>query len=59
MARAQDYGFEVIDFLDYIGWTKSDTALVYARCGWRGLASKMRPIKYLQSEEAPWDTGAG
>jgi len=42
-----DYGFEVIDLVDYFSWRKSDIALTYARRGWRGLASKMRPVKYV------------
>ena len=40
----QDYGFEVLDLLDYFQWVKSDQATVYARKGWRGLAGKMRPL---------------
>jgi integrase len=36
-----DYGFEVLDLIDYFSWERSDTALTYARRGWRGLASKM------------------
>lgn len=41
-----DYGFEVMDLVDFFRWEKSDVALTYARRGWRGLASKMRPVKY-------------
>ena len=36
-----DYGYEVIDLVDYFSWERYDTALTYARKGWRGLASKM------------------
>jgi len=43
----QDYGFEVLDLLDYFGWAKHDQAVTYARRGWRGLAGKMRAVQYL------------
>lgn len=36
-----DYGFEVVDLIDYFTWEKYETALDYAKRGWRGLASKM------------------
>ena len=42
-----DYGFEVLDLVDFFRWRKSDTALTYARRGWRGLVSKMKPIRYV------------
>lgn len=42
-----DYGFEIIDLLDFFTWEKHDTALNYARKGWKGLANKMRgKVKY-------------
>jgi len=37
-----DYGYEVIDLIDFFSWERYDTALTYARKGWRGLASKMQ-----------------
>jgi len=37
-----DYGYEVIDLIDYFSWLRYDTALTYARKGWRGLAAKMQ-----------------
>jgi len=37
-----NYGYEVLDLVDFFSWKKQDTALIYARRGWRGLASKMR-----------------
>jgi len=37
-----DYGYEVIDLIDYFSWERYDTALTYARRGWKGLASKMQ-----------------
>ena len=37
-----DYGYEVIDLIDYFSWLRYDTALTYARKGWRGLADKMQ-----------------
>jgi hypothetical protein len=40
-----DYGYEVIDLVDYFSWESYDTALRYARQGWRGLASKMQKSK--------------
>ena len=42
-----DYDFEVLDLLDFFGWVKHDQAVGYARRGWRGLASRMRPVRYL------------
>ena len=42
-----DYGFEVLDLLDFFGWAKHDQAVTYARRGWRGLAGKMRPVRYV------------
>jgi len=36
-----DYGYEVIDLIGYFNWERYDTALRYAKKGWRGLASKM------------------
>lgn len=40
-----DYGYELLDLIDYFSWERQDTALVYARKGWRGLASKMQAVK--------------
>jgi len=40
-----DYGYELLDLIDYFSWEKQDTALVYARKGWRGLASKMKSVQ--------------
>jgi len=37
-----NYNYEVLDLVDYFSWKKQDTALIYARRGWRGLASKMQ-----------------
>jgi hypothetical protein len=37
-----EYGFEVIDLVDFFSWESYDTALTYSRRGWKGLASKMR-----------------
>jgi len=37
-----NYGYEILDLVDYFSWQKYDTALTYARRGWRGLASKMQ-----------------
>jgi hypothetical protein len=37
-----EYGFEVIDLVDFFSWESYNTALTYARRGWRGLALKMR-----------------
>jgi hypothetical protein len=43
-----DYGYEVVDLIDYFTWEKYDTALRYAKKGWRGLAAKMQgPITYV------------
>ena len=42
-----DYGFEILGLIDFFGWTKHDMALTYARKGGRGLASKMRPTRYI------------
>jgi len=36
-----DYGYEVIDLVDFFSWEKPETALRYAKKGWRGLAAKM------------------
>jgi len=44
----QDYGFEVLDLIDFFTWEKLDTALGYTRRGPWGLAKKMRPLpQYL------------
>jgi len=40
-----DYGYEVIDLVDYFSWESYETALRYARKGWRGLANKMQTSK--------------
>lgn len=40
-----DYGYELLDLIDYFSWEKQDTALTYARKGWRGLASKMKSVR--------------
>lgn len=37
-----DYGFEIIDLINFFGWERHETALHYTRKGWRGLASKMQ-----------------
>jgi integrase len=37
-----DYGYEVIDLIDYFSWEKYETAFRYAKQGWKGLASKMK-----------------
>jgi integrase len=44
---ADDYGYEVLDLKEYFGWAKLEQAAHYASRGWRGLASKMRVIKYV------------
>jgi len=36
-----DYDFEVLDLIDFFTWERTETAVIYARRGWRGLASKM------------------
>jgi len=44
----QDYGFELLDLIDFFTWEKLDTALGYTRRGPWGLAKKMRPLpQYL------------
>lgn len=40
-----DYGFEVMDLLGFFMWEKDETALHYAKRGWRGLADKMKMRK--------------
>lgn len=40
-----DYGYELLDLIDYFSWERHETALIYARKGWRGLASKMQNVK--------------
>jgi len=47
----EEYGFEVIDLIDFFGWKETETALEYARRGWRGLFSKMTSsnIKFVQT----------
>jgi hypothetical protein len=40
-----DYGYEAVDLIDYFSWEKYETALHYAKKGWRGLAAKMLPAK--------------
>jgi len=43
-----DYNFELLDLLDFFSWEKHETALKYARMGWKGLANKMRvKTKYV------------
>jgi len=42
-----DYGFEVMDLVDFFSWEKSDMALHYSRRGACGLARKMKPVHYL------------
>jgi integrase len=37
----EEYGFEVIDLVDWFCWQKPETALEYARRGWKGLLVKM------------------
>lgn len=44
-----DYNYEVIDLIDYFSWERHDTALTYARRGWRGLASKMQASTLTQT----------
>ena len=36
------YGFSVLDLIDFFSWKRADTAVTYARRGWKGLADKMR-----------------
>lgn len=36
-----DYGFEVMDLVGYFTWKDYETALRYAKKGWRGLLDKM------------------
>jgi hypothetical protein len=38
----RDYNFEVIDLLNYFSWEKYETALNYAKRGWRDLSAKMK-----------------
>lgn len=37
----EDYGFEVIDLINYFSWEDDKTALRYAKRGWKGLTRKM------------------
>jgi len=43
----EDYGFGTIDLIDYFSWEHHQTALNYARRGWRGLAAKMQAASYI------------
>ena len=36
-----DYGFEILDLINYFSWESFETAGHYAHKGWRGLSSKM------------------
>jgi hypothetical protein len=36
-----DYGFEVMDLVNYFDWKDVETAIRYAKKGWRGLTEKM------------------
>lgn len=36
-----EYGFQLHDLLDWFSWEHIDTAMGYAKKGWRGLAEKM------------------
>jgi len=40
-----DYGFEVVDLVNYFDWKDIETALRYAKKGWRGLTEKMNKVK--------------
>jgi hypothetical protein len=40
-----DYGFEVVDLVAYFDWKDMETALRYAKKGWRGLTEKMNKVK--------------
>ena len=40
-----DYGFELLDLIDYFSWESERTAIIYARKGWRGLSSKMLSVQ--------------
>jgi integrase len=40
-----DYGYEVLDLMNYFSWEKAETAIHYARRGWVGLAEKMESTK--------------
>jgi integrase len=37
----ENYGYSTEDLIEYFSWESPQTAMVYARRGWRGLASKM------------------
>jgi integrase len=36
-----EYGFELHDLIDWFSWEHVETAMTYAKKGWRGLAEKM------------------
>jgi len=36
-----EYGFQLHELLDYFSWEHIQTAMDYAKKGWRGLAEKM------------------
>jgi hypothetical protein len=36
-----DYSFEVMDLVNYFDWKDVETAIRYAKKGWRGLTEKM------------------
>lgn len=43
----ENYGYSTEDLIEYFSWESPQTAMVYARRGWRGLASKMMaPVSY-------------
>ncbi len=39
-----DYGFQVLDLVDFFSWRKVDMAVHYSRRGWVGLLGRMRPL---------------
>ena len=40
-----DYGFEIMDLLNFFEWERYETALHYAKKGWRDLANKMQDVQ--------------
>lgn len=38
---AYDYGFTMSDLMEFFGWKRVETAMIYARLGWKGLARRM------------------
>jgi len=41
----EDYGYELMDLLNWFSWEDEKTALRYAKKGWRGLLNKMQNVE--------------